>query len=90
MAALDAQWNALVKQLKKLEVDTRKARGEARVRLNKLEKQARTVIERALREAEPRMRQAMKEAARIGRSLRAGMEAGAAAYRRASTRKRKK
>ena len=89
MAGLDTQWQALVKQLKRLEVDTRKARGEARVRLNRLEKQARTVIERALREAEPRMRQAMKEAARIGRSLRAGMEAGAAAYR-ASTRKRKK
>ena len=89
MAALDAQWKALVKQLKKLEVDTRKARGDARVRLKKLDKQARTMIERALREAEPRMRQAMKEASRIGRSLRAGMEAGAAAYR-ATTRKRKK
>jgi len=89
MAALDAQWKALVKQLKKLEVDTRKARGDARVRLKKLDKQARTMIERALREAEPRMRQAMKEASRIGRSLRAGMEAGASAYR-ATTRKRKK
>ena len=89
MAALDAQWKALVKQLKKLEVDTRKARGDARVRLKKLDKQARTVIERALREAEPRMRQAMKEAARIGRGLRAGVEAGAAAYRRVSSRKRK-
>ena len=89
MAALDAQWKALVKQLKQLEVDTRKARGDARVRLNKLEKQARTMIERALREAEPRMRQAMKEAARIGRSLRAGVEAGTAAYRR-TTGKRKK
>jgi hypothetical protein len=89
MAALDAQWKALVKQLKKLEVDTRKARGDARVRLKKLDRQARTMIERALRDAEPRMRQAMKEAARIGRSLRAGMEAGAAAYR-ATTRKRKK
>jgi hypothetical protein len=89
MAALDAQWKALVKQLKKLEVDTRKARGDARVRLKKLDKQARTMIERALRDAEPRMRQAMKEAARIGRSLRAGMEAGASAYR-ASIRKRKK
>ena len=89
MAALDAQWKALVKQLKKLEVDTRKARGDARVRLKKLDKQARTMIERALREAEPRMRQAMKEAARIGRSLRAGVEAGTAAYRR-TTGKRKK
>ena len=88
MAALDAQWKALVKQLKKLEVDTRKARGEARTRLKKLDKQARQMLERALRQAEPRMRQAMKEAARIGRGLRAGVEAGAAAYRE-STRKRK-
>jgi hypothetical protein len=46
-------------------------------------------LERALREAEPRMRQAVQEAARIGRSLRAGVEAGTAAYR-ASTRNRKK
>jgi hypothetical protein len=89
MAGLDTQWQVLIKQLKKLEVDTRKARGEARVRLKKLDKQARKMIERALREAEPRMRQAMKEAARIGRGLRAGMEAGAAAYRE-STRKHKK
>jgi hypothetical protein len=89
MAGLDSQWNALVKQLKKLEVDTRKARGEARARLQKLDKQTRKMVERTLREAEPRMRQAMQEAARIGRGLRAGVEAGAAAYR-ASTRKRKK
>jgi hypothetical protein len=31
----------------------------------------------------------MKDAARVGRGLRAGMAAGAAAYRRASTRKKK-
>ena len=30
MAGLDTQWKALVKQLKKLEIDTRKARGDAR------------------------------------------------------------
>jgi hypothetical protein len=89
MAGLDSQWQALVKQLKKLEVDTREARGEARARLKKLDKQTRRMVERTLRDAEPRVRQAMKDAARIGRGLRAGMEAGAAAYR-ASTRKRKK
>ena len=89
MAGLDTQWKALVKQLKKLEIDTRKARGDARARLKKLDKQTRRMVERTLREAEPRMRQAMKDAARIGRGLRAGMKAGAAAYRRASTRKKK-
>jgi hypothetical protein len=89
MAALDAQWKALVKQLKKLEVDTRKARGEARARLKVLERQTRRVVERTLRDAEPRVRQALREATRIGRSLRAGVEAGAAAYRRVSSRKRK-
>ncbi|HEV8585332.1 MAG TPA: hypothetical protein VGT02_10240 [Methylomirabilota bacterium] len=89
MAALDNQWKKIVKQLKKLEVDTRKARGDARARLKKLDKQTRRVIERTLREAEPRVRKAMKDAARIGRGLRAGMTAGAAAYR-ASTRRRRK
>ena len=88
MAGLDTQWKALVKQLKKLEVDTRKARGEARARLKKLDRQTRRAIERTLHDAEPRVRAAMREAARIGRGLRAGMEAGAAAFR-ASTRKRK-
>jgi hypothetical protein len=88
MAGLDMQWKRLVKQLKQIEVDTRKARGEARTRLKKLDRQTRKLVERTLREAEPRVRQAMKEAARIGRGLRAGVQAGAAAYR-ASTRRRK-
>ncbi len=89
MAGLDTQWKALVKQLKKLEIDTRKARGDARARLKKLDRQTRKMVERTLRQAEPHVRQAMKDAARVGRGLRAGMAAGAAAYRRASTRKRK-
>ena len=67
MPGLDSQWKALVKQLKKLEVDTRKARGDARVRLKKLDKKTRKMVEKALREAEPRVKQAMKDAARIGR-----------------------
>ncbi len=46
------------------------------------------MLERTLRQAEPHVRQALKDAARIGRGLRAGMAAGAAAYR-ASTRKQK-
>jgi len=88
MAGLDTQWKSLVKQLKQLEVDTRKARGDARARLKKLDRQTRKMVERTLRQAEPHVRRAMKDAARIGRGLRAGMAAGAAAYR-ASTRKRK-
>ena len=89
MPGLETQWKTLLKQLKQLEVDTRKARGEARTRLKKLDRQTRKFVERTLRDAEPHMRQAMREAARIGRGLRAGMAAGAAAYR-ASTRKRAK
>lgn len=88
MAGLDSQWKKLGKQLKKLKVDTRKARGAARTRLKKLDRQTRKMVERTLRDAEPRMRKAMKDAARIGRGLRAGVQAGAAAYR-ASTRRRK-
>ena len=89
MAGLESQWNALVKQLKKLEVDTRQARGEARTRLKKLDQQTRKLVERTLREAEPHVRKALREAQRIGRGLRAGVAAGAAAYRE-STRKRTK
>ena len=89
MAGLDAQWNTLVKQLRKLEVDTRRARGEARTQLKKLDRQTRKFVERTLREAEPHVRKALREAGRIGRGLRAGMTAGAAAYRE-STRKRTK
>jgi len=89
MAGLESQWSALVKQLKKLEVDTRGARGEARTQLKKLDQQTRKLVERTLREAEPHVRKALREAARIGRGVRAGMVAGAAAYRE-STRKRTK
>jgi len=88
MAGLETQWKALVKQLKQLELDTRKARGEARARLRKLNRDTRKVVERTLRDAEPRVRQALQDAARVGRGLRAGMQAGAAAYRE-STRRRK-
>jgi hypothetical protein len=88
MPSLETQWKTLVKQLKKLEVDTRKARGEARARLTKLNRQTRKVVERTLSDAEPRVRQALQDAARIGRGLRAGVQAGTAAFK-ASTRKRK-
>lgn len=88
MAGLETRWKDLIQQLKKLEADTRAARGETRARLRLLNRQTRKLVERTLRDAEPRVRQALQEAARIGRGLRAGVQAGAAAYR-ASTRKRK-
>jgi len=89
MPGLETQWKTLVKQLKQLEVDTRQARGQARTRLRVLNRRTRRFVERTLRDAEPHVRQAMQEAARIGRCVRAGVAAGAAAYR-ASTRKRTK
>ena len=88
MAGLNGQWKALQKQLAKLEVQTRKVRGEARKRLKTVERQTRVAIRKAIREAEPRVKQAVDEAARIGRGLRAGVRAGAAAYRSGSRRKK--
>lgn len=88
MAGLNGQWKALQKQLQQLQVQTRTLRGEARKRLKRVERQARVTIEKAIREAEPRVRQAVDEATRIGRGLRAGVRAGRAAYR-SSTRRAK-
>ena len=84
MAKLNGQWKALQKQLARLEVQTRKVRGEARKRLKRVERQTRITVRKAIREAEPRVRQAVDEAARIGRGLRAGVRAGTAAYRSGS------
>ena len=86
MASLNERWKALQKQLSKLEVQTRKVRGEARKRLERVERQTRIAINKAIREAEPRVKKAVDEATRIGRGLRAGVRAGAAAYRSRSRR----
>ena len=88
MAGLNGQWKALQKQLGKLEVQTRKVRGEARKRLETVERQTRVAIRKAIQEAEPRVKKAVDEAARIGRGLRAGVRAGAAAYRSGTRRKK--
>jgi hypothetical protein len=88
MAGLDGQWKALQKQLGRLEMQTRKVRGEARRRLKKVERQTRVAIKKAIRQAEPRVKQAVDEAARIGRGLRAGVRAGTAAYRSGDRRKK--
>jgi hypothetical protein len=87
MARLDERWKALRRQLERLGRETRDARGEMRTRLKRADSQARAALERALREAEPRVKRALDDAARIGRGLRAGVKAGAAAYR-ASIRRR--
>lgn len=89
MAGLNGQWKALQKQLARLEVQTRKMRGEARKRLKRVERQTRVAVRKAMKQAEPRVRQAVDEAARLGRGLRAGVRAGTAAYRRGGGRRKK-
>jgi DNA-binding ferritin-like protein len=81
MITLERQWNAVQKQLKQLGEQARTARGQARKRLKRLERRTRVAVARALRKTEPQVRQAVNEAARVGRGLRAGVQAGAAAYR---------
>jgi hypothetical protein len=87
MNALERQWKAVQKQLTQLGQQAKTARGQARKKMKRLERRTRVAVARALRKAEPQVRQAMDEAARVGRGLRAGVKAGAAAYR-ASGRKK--
>ena len=86
MGALDKQWQALQRQLNELARRADKARGEARKRMKRIERRTRVKVARTLRTAEPQVRQAVAEAERVGRGLRAGVKAGTAAYR-ASARK---
>jgi hypothetical protein len=88
MKGLEQQWKAVQKQLKQLGKQAKSARGQARRRMKRLERRTRVVVARALRKTEPQVRQAVTEAARVGRGLRAGVKAGTAAYR-AGARKRK-
>ena len=81
MKALEQQWKAVQKQLAQLGKQAESARGQARRRMKRLERRTRVAVARALRTAEPQVRQAVDEAARVGRGLRAGVRAGAAAYR---------
>jgi hypothetical protein len=87
MNALERQWQAVQKQLKQLGKQAKTARGQARKKMKRLERRTRVAVARALRKTEPQVRQAVDEAARVGRGLRAGVKAGAAAYR-ASGRKK--
>ena len=88
MITLERQWKAVQKQLKQLGKQAKAARGQARKKMKRLERRTRVAVARALRKTEPQVRQAVDEAARVGRGLRAGVKAGAAAYR-ASSRKRR-
>jgi len=87
MTDLKRRWKTVQKQLDRLGAEARRARGQARKRLKRLERRTRVKVTRALRTAEPQVREALAEAARVGRGLRAGVKAGAAAYRASARRK---
>jgi hypothetical protein len=89
MGTLEKRWKALQRQLTQLGRQASRARGVARKRVKRLERRTRVTVARALRTAEPQVRKAVVEAERVSRGLRAGVRAGAAAYR-ASARPRKK
>lgn len=89
MRPLDKQWKALQRQLTDLGRQAKRARGAAGKRVKRLERRTRVTVARALRTAEPQVRRAVAEAERVSRGLRAGVRAGAAAYR-ANARSRRK
>jgi DNA-binding ferritin-like protein len=86
MTDLKRRWKTVQKQLDRLSEQARRARGQARKRLKRLERRTGVTVTRALRTAEPQVRDAMAEAARVARGLRAGVKAGAAAYKGSSRR----
>jgi hypothetical protein len=88
MNPLDRQWRAVQKQLAELGKQANSARGRARKRIKRIERRTRVAVARALRRTEPQVRQALQEATRVGRGLRAGVRAGAAAYRSSARTKR--
>jgi len=87
MTDLKRRWQTVQKQLDQLSVQAQRARGQARKRLKRLERRTRVTVTRALRTAEPQVRDAVAEASRVMRGLRAGVKAGAAAYRASTPRK---
>ena len=87
MPDLKRRWQTVQKQLDRLGVQARRARGQARRRMKRLERRTRVTVTRALRTAEPQVRDAMVEASRVMRGLRAGVKAGTAAYRASKRRK---
>ena len=87
MGTLEKRWKALQRQLTQLGRQAKRVQGEARKRMKRLQRRTSVKVTRAYRTAEPQVRQALVEAERVGRGVRAGMKAGAAAYR-ASGRKK--
>jgi hypothetical protein len=81
MTNLDRQMKALQKHLKTLKTEADRATGEARRRMRRIERRTRVEVERMIRRTEPRVREAVAQAALLSRSVRVGMRAGAAAYR---------
>jgi dsDNA-specific endonuclease/ATPase MutS2 len=81
MTNLERQMKALQKHLKTLKTEADRATGEARRRMRRIERRTRVEVERMIRRTEPRVREAVAQAALLSRSVRVGMRAGAAAYR---------
>jgi hypothetical protein len=81
MTNLERQLKALQKHLNTLRTQADRASGQARRRMRRLERRTRVEVERMIRRTEPRVREAMAQAALLSRSVRVGVRAGAAAYR---------
>jgi hypothetical protein len=81
MTNLERQMKALQKHLKTLKTEADRATGQARRRMRRLERRTRVEVERVIRRTEPRVREAVAQATLLSRSFRAGVRAGAAAYR---------
>jgi hypothetical protein len=88
MKRLEKQLKALQDHLTNLSARADKAHGQTRRRLKRLERRTRVKVERTVRVLEPRVREAVAEAAVIARGVRAGVRAGVAAYREGRSRKR--
>jgi len=81
MTNLERQMKALQQHLKTLKKEADRATGQARRRMRRLERRTRVEVERMIRRAEPRVREAVAQAALLSRSFRVGVRAGTAAYR---------
>jgi hypothetical protein len=81
MTNLERQMKALQNHLKTLKKEADRATGQARRRMKRIERRTRVEVERVIRRTEPRVREAVAQAALLSRSFRVGVRAGAAAYR---------
>lgn len=81
MTNLERQMKALQKHLKTLKTEADRATGQARRRMRRIERRTRVEVERMIRRTEPRVREAVAQAALLSRSFQVGVRAGTAAYR---------